>query len=246
MESQLSTLESKLKIKTNKLRLHITNSKYCTLKNKTLTFLVVLLVILCTTQFTFGQSRKVMNLPSYDKEAYHFGFILAMNQMYYTAKPLIDTKSSPGFAIGILGNLRLGEYFDLRFIPTLSFGGREVAQTSNPDFYYQIPSTFVDFPLNLKYRSKRLNNVAAYLLAGPKYSIDIASTKKKNQAAFITNRSDLGIEVGVGFDFYTNYFKFGTEVKMGYGLFNILKSGGDFIGTDQLRNKIFQLSFTFE
>jgi hypothetical protein len=205
-----------------------------------------LLTSIFGTQISVAQSKKVMNLPKYDKEAYHFGFILAMNQMYYTAQPLINTKTSPGFAIGILGNLRLGEYFDLRFIPTLSFGGREVAQLTNPDFYYQVPSTFIDFPLNIKYRSKRLNNMAAYLLAGPKYSMDIASTKKKNVGGFTTNRSDLGVEVGVGFDFYTTYFKFGTEVKMGYGLFNILKSGGENIGTDQLKNKIFQLSFTFE
>jgi hypothetical protein len=204
------------------------------------------LIGLFISQASFAQRRKVMNLPKYDKEAYHFGFILALNQMYYTTKPLINTRSTPGFAIGILGNLRLGEYLDFRFIPTLSFGGREVAQLSNPDFYYDIPSTFIDFPFNIKYRSKRLNNMAAYLLAGPKYSMDIASTKKKNLGGFTTHRSDLGVEVGVGFDFYTNYFKFGTEVKMGYGIFNILKSGSDNIGTDQLRNKIFQLSFTFE
>ncbi|NOU47611.1 MAG: outer membrane beta-barrel protein [Bacteroidales bacterium] len=216
------------------------------MRNRLLNFLVILLIGLFISQASFAQRRKVMNLPKYDKEAYHFGFILALNQMYYTSKPLINTRSTPGFAIGILGNLRLGEYFDFRFIPTLSFGGREVAQLSNPDFYYDIPSTFIDFPFNIKYRSKRLNNIAAYLLAGPKYSMDIASTKKKNLGGFTTHRSDLGFEVGVGFDFYTNYFKFGTEVKMGYGIFNILKSGSDNIGTDQLRNKIFQLSFTFE
>lgn len=192
------------------------------------------------------QSRKVTNLPSYDKEPYHFGFILAYNQMYYTTQPLINNKTSPGFAVGILGNLRLGEYFDFRFIPTLSFGGREVAQISNPDYYYQVPSTFVDLPFNLKYRSKRHNNIAAYLLAGPKYSIDIASTKKKNLGGFVSKRSDVGIEIGVGFDFYTNYFKFGTELKMAYGLLNILKSGGEVIGTNDLRNKILQISFTFE
>lgn len=216
------------------------------MRNRLLNFLLILLIGLFISQASFAQRRKVMNLPKYDKEAYHFGFILALNQMYYTTKPLINTRSTPGFAIGILGNLRLGEYLDFRFIPTLSFGGREVAQLSNPDFYYDIPSTFIDFPFNIKYRSKRLNNMAAYLLAGPKYSMDIASTKKKNLGGFTTHRSDLGVEVGVGFDFYTNYFKFGTEVKMGYGIFNILKSGSDNIGTDQLRNKIFQLSFTFE
>lgn len=207
---------------------------------------IILFLIILVSVSVSGQSRKVTNLPKYDKEPYHFGFILAFNQMYYTTSPLIDNKPSPGFAVGILGNLRLGEYFDLRIIPTLAFGGREVAQLSNPDYYYQVPSTFVDFPLHIKYRSKRHNNIAAYLLAGPKYSLDIASTKKKNLGGFVSERSDLGVEVGVGFDFYTNYFKFGTEVKMGYGLFNILKSGSENIGTNDLRNKILQLSFTFE
>ncbi len=222
-----------------------TNSIPKNLKNKAYILLSIILLSLSIRPVD-AQSRKVMNLPKYDKEPYHFGFILAMNQMYYMTKPLISTYTSPGFAIGILGNMRLGEYFDMRIIPTLAFGGRELAAVSNPDYYYQIPSTFVDLPLHIKYRSKRLNNMAAYVVAGPKYSLDIASTKKQNQAGFVTYRSDISADVGVGFDFYTNYFKFGTELKMSYGFTNILKKGSELIGTEQLKNKVFQLSFTFE
>ena len=62
------------------------------------------------------------------------------------------------------------------------------------------------------------------------------------------HRNDLSMEVGVGFEFYTTYFKFGTEAKMGYGLRNlIIPEDNLYSGSiDQLHSKIFLLSFTFE
>ena len=115
-----------------------------------------------------------------------------------------------------------------------------------------ITSTLVEFPLELKYKSRRLNNVAAYVLGGVKYSIDLASQKKAQQnSSDITvklNRHDISLELGVGFDFYTTYFKFGTELKMGYGLNNlIIRESNIYTNSiDQLRSKVFLLSFTFE
>lgn len=238
-----------------------------------------------------AQRRVVMNKPKYDLDPYHFGFILAANQMLLSWKPIdnynqslwqteegedlnipgatayriteVTTKPVPGFAVGIVGNLRLGNHLDLRFIPTLAFGERYVDYTveaqgmtidSLTTVYVRksIPSTTVDFPLHLKFRSKRLNNVAAYIYTGAKYSIEMASTKKvssaNNDVPVKVDRSDLAAEAGVGFDFYTPYFKFGTEIKMSYGIKNILVKD-EFMYSqvlDRLNNKVFQLSFTFE
>jgi len=96
------------------------------------------------------------------------------------------------------------------------------------------PSTFVEFPLHVKYRSKRLNNAAAYLIGGVNYKLDLASQKKKI--------------VTVGWDFYTNFFKFGTELKMSYGLSNILLKDNLIYSSSvsSMSNKVFQISFTFE
>jgi len=238
-----------------------------------------------------AQRRVVVNKPKYDLDPYHFGFILAGNQMMLTWKPvenyqsmlwlpeeakdlnipnasyyqLLDVSSTPvpGFAVGIVGNLRLGNHLDLRFIPTLAFGERyidyNVLALNNSMVIIDtipvrksIPSTTVDFPFHIKYRSKRLNNFAAYVLAGGKYSIEMASTKKvssaNNDVPVKVDRNDFAAEAGVGFDFYTPYFKFGTELKMSYGFKNILVKD-EFMYSqilDRLNNKVFQLSFTFE
>lgn len=260
------------------------------MKNAFVKILLTLTVVLIAAQALTAQRRTVMNQPKFDLEPYHFGFILAGNQMLLTWKPVDDyqdilwnstdvpdiTTTSdflrvkeitsnpvPGFAVGIVGVLRLGNYFDLKLVPTLAFGERYIDYSINgydaTGFQIEsftvrksMPSTMVDFPLLVKYRSKRYNNFSAYLIAGGKYSIEMASTKKINSAngdyPVKIDRNDFSAEAGVGFDFYTPYFKFGVETKMSYGIKNILIKD-DFLYSQVLshmNNKVFQLSFTFE
>lgn len=251
-----------------------------------------------------AQSRGPLNMPRYDDEPYHFGFILGYNQMLLSIDYIdnyqniihspnelpssdilpgtndiflnsnfkvtdINPQMTHGFSVGIVGNLRLAKYFDLRLIPTLSFGERrimykivslqedpingsitEVTKNINSTTH----STFIEFPLQVKYRSKRHNNSAAYIIAGANYKIDMASQKKYydetsgRPKALSINRHDLAAEVGAGFDFYTGYFKLGVELKMSYGLLNVAKKDNYMFTNsfDNLRNKTFQLSFTFE
>ncbi len=264
------------------------------MKNKSFLFLGFLFLL--ASLDVSAQRRKVMNLPKYDLEPYHFGFILAANEMHYSLKlsedfQLVNYDASfwpeqpsgdsvklvnmtpaptPGFTIGIVGNLRLANHFDLRFIPSLSFGERHMdyvvkeykdGNENTFAFRKSNASTFVEFPLHIKYRSKRLNNAAAYLIGGVNYRIDLASQKKNERDIALpgggtttiiegirTNRNSIALEIGTGFDFYTNFFKFGIELKMSYGLGNIIE-GDEYIyssSVESLRNKIFQLSFTFE
>jgi len=234
-----------------------------------------------------GQQRKSMNLPTFDHNRYHFGFILGANQMLFSVKTIdnlpfvkwtteqlpdfyavdsafaysVNSTPTPGFSIGIVGDLHITPLLDLRFIPSLAFGERilnyNILVYKNNEAQFvemkkSITSTIVDFPLELKYKTHRLNNVAAYVLGGAKYSIDLASQKKAEEnVSDVTvklNRHDVSLELGVGFDFYTTYFKFGTEIKMGYGFNNlILREGNLYTNSiDQLKSKVFLLSFTFE
>jgi hypothetical protein len=157
--------------------------------------------------------------------------------------------------------LRLGRYFNLRFTPTLSFGERYIDYSifgyknetqSLIDIRKNITSTFVDFPVFVKYRSKRLNNMAAYLLAGAQYSIDLASNAKKKEENIEVQvklkKNDVYLIAGVGFDFYNPWFKFGMEMRMSYGLMDILKRESNIYteGIDKLDSKIFSILFTFE
>ena len=233
-----------------------------------------------------AQQKKVFNLPTYDRQPYHFGFILASNQLLFTIKT-VDNMSSikfnaaqtpdfpadssfvyeltgigrPGFTIGILGNLRLGDNTDLRFIPSLSFGERALnyniltyrnGEGKFVEIEKNITSTLLLFPLEFKYRSHRLNNFAAYVLGGATYTLDLASQKKAqantNDITVKIQKNDLLVEAGVGVDFYTNYFKFGIQAKMGYGLNNLIKKEGNIYTDviDRLNSKVFLLSLTFE
>lgn len=187
----------------------------------------------------------------------------------------LKTQKNPGFTVGIIGSLRLGNYFDLRFIPSLSFSDRKLSYTlckkhidpvTNNEELTAIPivkgiqSTFVEFPWLIKYRSKRYNNIGGYIIGGINPRLDLATQKKdrininmEDQTSEIINniqtkRFDLAAEIGAGYDFYNQWFKMGVEIKMSYGLLNIMKED-DYIysaGIDKLRNKMFLISLTFE
>lgn len=233
-----------------------------------------------------AQIQRVKNLPGYNNTPYHFGFILGVNQMLFSLKTVdslsyikwdpsqypdifadslvlysVSSTPVPGFTVGILGNLRLGKFWDLRFIPALSFGERKlnyqmtiyndsVGQfvTSNKS----ITSTLINFPLEFRYKSRRLNNFGVYVLGGVQYSIDLASQKKQQESTTeITvklNKQDIYLNVGGGFEFYTTYFKFGVELKMGYGLKQLLKNENNIYtnSIESLKSKVFLVSFTFE
>ncbi len=215
--------------------------------------------------------RKVIieNLPKFDKRPYHFGFLLGGNQMNFAIKTVDDlsqfdslksvtTKPDFGFDIGIVSSLRLTKYLSLRFVPTLSFGNRTVEYSfsfnDSADYVLKkrVESTFMIFPIYVKYQSKRIGNFRAYIIGGAKYSIDMASqAKKKNkegEAPIKLARSDYMLDAGTGFDFFLPYFKFGIELKMSYGLRSLLFPENTIYtnSVKHLNSKIFQLSLTFE
>lgn len=226
------------------------------------------LVCLVLVQYAaFGQIKKVQNLPKYDKQKVHFGFLLGINKTDFVIQRvpnfnLIDTlytvesEGQTGFNLGIIANLRIAENFDLRFIPDLAFSQRNLLYTFYPNgikttTIKQIESTFLEFPLDLKFKSNRVNNYRAYVVVGAKYSIDMVSQAKVESAdkEFVKlKRNDLGYQVGLGFDFYLERFKFSPEIKMYHGVKNLLVDDPKIFSTslESLRSKIFLISFTFE
>ncbi len=178
----------------------------------------------------------------------------------------VTASGSPGFSVGILGSLRLLKFLDLRFIPTLSFGSRSINYNirtiglagtptgTDSSFMVQkkVNSTYISFPLLLKYRSWRKDNYGAYFIGGIDYAIDLAAIKKtKNDSGtgdIKLHTHDISAELGAGFDIYNAYFKLSIEAKMIYGLNNLVVDDNTFYSgsINQLHSKIFMLSFTFE
>ncbi len=251
---------------------------------------ILAIVFFLISSVSFSQVNKVPNLKLYDFEPYHFGFILAINQMDFIIKPKenlnqiyfkgkqlpvfdlgvsdvdsaqvysIESMPSVGFSVGIVGNLRLGEYFDLRFIPTLAFGRRNLkydtrllkgTDTIQRTLTQKINSTIVEFPFLLKYKSKRVYNTRAYVYGGIKFDFDLASqsnkTEKNNYEPKLFRSDTYGV-LGAGFDFYMNWFKLGMELSMSYGTRDMLLRENNLYtnSIESLRSKIFMFTFTFE
>ncbi|MNY10646.1 hypothetical protein D3C86_1436340 [compost metagenome] len=145
----------------------------------------------------------------------------------------VSSKSSPGFGIGFVVNQRINENGDFRFTPSLIFNDRlAYYDFEGTDLIEKkVQATMIDLPLSLKIKSDRRNNFRAYVIGGAKYSMDIASKKKTNDAPnapmekFLKNKKNfLSYEAGFGFDLYFEYFKMSPEIKLSYSFSDVLKN----------------------
>lgn len=227
--------------------------------------------------FVFGflqvsaQQKTLLNLGDFDEKNIHFGFSLGVNTSSFIMESDLSRSDSlirlevlpqSGFNLGIVSDLHLGPLFNLRFIPTLSFGERRLEytfleNTGKPSTILSkaVESTYLDFPVNLKYRSIRYNNFAAYFVGGFMYSYDLISQKdvinaKSNLAETVIklDNNNINYQLGVGFDFFLEYFKFSPEIKMSYGVNNLIINDNTILSDPitRLRSKILLISFTFE
>ena len=64
----------------------ITISKRHLLKLIRYISLLAIAIVILSSGPAHAQKRGVMNLPNYNNAPYHFGFILALNQMHFTVK----------------------------------------------------------------------------------------------------------------------------------------------------------------
>jgi hypothetical protein len=231
-------------------------------------------ILFFAVSIAFAQKEKPKNLPNFDKKLVHFGFSLGINtgntiikynadKMLKDSLLVLEPVSKAGYGLGIVTDLHLGDNFDLRFIPSLSFVTRELQYTFCADckkqfpaedtlyYFKQITSTQLDFPLLVKFKSARVNNYRWYMLAGMRYSFDLESNKDNTNATDMPikfEKTDLAYELGLGLDFYLNYFKFSPEIKFSFGTKNMLIQDNTTFSSpiQSLRTKTIFISFLFE
>lgn len=187
----------------------------------------------------FSQKQKPKNVSWYDDKLLHFGFSIGFNAMDFNITPSQSAMSTdslypevsllnPGINIQIVTDLRPSDNIDIRFLPGVSFGQRSVRFYKNQlleNDYQRLESSFLEFPLLVKYKGKRLNNVRPYLIGGLNYRYDLAGKKEYDEEKPVylrLKRSDLYYEIGPGLDFYLPYFKLSVELKVSTGIRDIL------------------------
>ena len=177
---------------------------------RTITYLLLLLLPLCAV----AQERKVQNKPYIDFRRLHYGFFVGthVQDMEFVNNGFVTEDGemwyadvanyTPGFSVGVLADLRLGRYFSLRAIPTMHFGQNTLLfreQNSGETSKQTIKTTYIAFPVHVKYAAERFNNFRPYVTAGVSPMLNL--TVKKQQQLLV-KRFDCMIEVGFGCDFY--------------------------------------------
>ncbi|NMC40603.1 MAG: PorT family protein [Bacteroidales bacterium] len=217
----------------------------------------------------FAQKEKPKNVSWYDDKTLHFGFCIGFNVMDFNITPSQQYLQSdslypevallnPGINIQIVTDFRPAEHFDIRFLPGVAFGQRNVRFYKNriPENEQQrLESSFLEFPLLLKYKGERLNNVRPYIIGGLNYRYDLAGKKEYDDEKPVylrIRRSDLYYEIGPGLDFYLPYFKLSVELKMSTGLRDVLvhEPAPGYPqyarAIERMKSQIWVLSFHFE
>ena len=200
----------------------------------------------------FGQyptlRERVINLPNFDKKVIHYGYFLGINQYdfkfeyvpeYYTSMNYKDiaVDSKPGFNVGLIGDLRINEFFNLRIEPGLYYSKRDLIYPEFSDFEKdgdlrrEVKSTYIHLPLILKINVRRINNFRPFLLTGISTDFNLSSNAKNTDDnlsnVFRTVSQNLNYELGLGFDFYLVYFKFSPSIRGIFSFQNELMPDND-------------------
>lgn len=162
----------------------------------------------------------------------------------------------PGFTINGIVNYRLSHYLNLRTMPGICFGVR------NLNFFradgsllhsMQLESNYAEVPILLKYSAKRVTNYRPYMLAGVNSRFNMNWKTREQKGAYISSTIfEPFYEAGFGLDIYFYYFKLSLEFKYSGGFLNCL--GRDVVdgyegfnhAIDRLNSQIFIFALHIE
>ena len=222
---------------------------------------VLLLVFAATTQVDAQKaSRGNYNYLDFQQKPYYFGITLGYNKarfrIFHSDDFILNDSiataqavSGPGFNLGIVSNLKVGQYFDFRFLPTLSFAERNIGysatRTDRKPYTRKVESVFVELPFHIRYKSAPWKDKRVFVITGVKYSFDVASDSRTRQANELVRiaPTDFAWEVGAGVQFFFPFFIFSPEFKVSQGLGNVLIYNED-LQQSNVIEKIISRTFT--
>jgi hypothetical protein len=238
-------------------------------KKQGLKGIVAALVVLASSFSSFAQLRDGVNLPDNDEKSYHIGIVvmgvssrfqISLHPQFLQNDSILAAypESSGGIGIGGMHTFRISDHFEARIVfPQLLFANKvinyELKYPGTDETKYTkktVESILLGIPVQLKFKSDRINNFRVYMMGGFKYETDLASkARAKNADDIIKLKSnDFGIEAGIGFNFYMRYFILSPEIKVSNGINNVhsrdasLKFSG-VIDKIQSRQIVFSLIF---
>jgi len=207
--------------------------------------------------------RDNYNFRDFNRKSYYFGINIGFNSSGYKLQQsgffinndsikVTEGNSEVGVNMHMITNLKLGEYFDFRFLPGFSFAQRGLEFTSVADSKVverKIESVFFELPFHIRFKSEPYKDKRMFVVAGLKYSYDVQTNSKSRKSLIRIAPHDFQYEVGVGMQMFYPYFIFSPEIKFSRGLGNILiydKSQNEARVLENVVSQIFTISFNFE
>lgn len=193
-------------------------------------FFILLFSLNAFSQGGFFGKNPIIQQENFDKQRVHWGYFLGFSSYsykfdYFTVGKEIELKPATGFNVGLVGNLRLNEYFDLRFEPGFYATQRNLIYPDiedSVDRKREVKAANLHFPLLLKYSALRTGNVRPYLLGGVSSTMNLGSNAKAPDDNY-SNRFRVktwtqNYEIGFGIDLYLEYFKFSPSIRGVFGM----------------------------
>lgn len=228
---------------------------------------LLLIALLSFSASAFGQREVVKNQPYVDLKWAHLGFFVGIHsqdmlltnngvssggETWYAEIP----SYSPGFSVGVIGDLHLNHYFNLRLSPSIHFGDKTFLfkeEKTQEEYSTNVRSNYLTIPLDIKYSALRLNNYRPYLIGGVYGAMDLG---RKKGNTMLLKGFDYGVEFGIGCDIYLPYFKLCPELKFCFGLADLLEKDRSDLTDKQLQkyqgslskatSRMVVLTFNFE
>ncbi len=229
-------------------------------------------LILCISHFTLKAQEIELNLPDHDDKKYYLGIALIYNNSRFLVEQhprflmsdsvlTINPLNTGGFGLAGIHTYRLSPRFEIRAVfPQLLFSYKNLtyhlkypnwAMEEDSVMTKRVESILLGLPVHIKFRSDRINNFRVYMFAGGKIEYDLASNSTARRAEDLVKlkKYDLGVEVGIGFNFYFPVFILSPEIKFSNGIINTHSRDENlkFSNTiDRLNSRMIVFSLIFE
>ena len=194
---------------------------------------LLILLIFCSAlkiQAQLFSKEKLINNQNFDKAKLSYGYYLGFNSYdfnidYSSNVNDIQVIKSIGFNVGLIGNVRINDFFDIRIEPGLVMSNRNLSFSESyfngqlfdqNDLERELRSTYIHLPILLKISTKRVNNIKPFIIGGISTAINLSSKQDSDdnsQGNFRLVKNNLFYELGIGIDIYLTWFKFTPSIR---------------------------------
>jgi hypothetical protein len=197
--------------------------------------------------------ERLLNNENFDKPPLSYGYYLGFNLYdfnidYNKNVKDIQVLKAIGFNVGLIGNIRINDYFDIRSY----FDGVSYVEK---DLERELRSTYIHLPLLIKISTKRVNNIKPFIVGGVSTALNLSSNQDNpddnSKGNFRMIKNNLFYELGLGIDIYFTWFKFTPSIR---GIFSLKDEHVKDIdpnspwtsNIEQMQTRGFFINFTFQ